>query len=266
MPPTSALLEFTINLARKAGAYLLDAFQLAGTTAAFKEDRSFVTQADIAVDRMITDAIQADFPGDVLLSEELHTQLTEASQAVWIIDPLDGTTNFSLGLHVWGVLITRLQAGWPELSVQYFPLLDELYTTQRGGGAWLNGNQIHTKPPNPKQPYGFFACCSRTHRRYSINIHYKPRILGSAAYSFCLLARGAALISLEVAPKIWDIAGAWLLVHEAGGVINPLEGVAPFPLAAGTDYSQCNFPTLGTATLALQESSRAKIIPKSNCL
>ena len=110
--------------------------------------------------------------------------------------------------------------------MQYFPLLNELYTAQRGQGAWLNGNPIHTRPPDPDQPYGFFACCSRTHRRYQISIPYKPRILGSAAYSFCMLARGAALIGMEVSPKIWDIAGAWLLVQEAGGCIEPLEGQA----------------------------------------
>ncbi len=190
------------------------------------------------------------------------TTLPEVTPAVWIVDPLDGTTNFSLGLHVWGVLITRLQASQPEMTVHYFPLLDELYAAQHGQGAWLNGNPIHTRPPDPDRPYGFFACCSRTHRRYQISIPYKPRILGSAAYTFCMLARGTALIGLEVTPKIWDIAGAWLLIQEAGGCIQPLEGSAPFPIGAEIAYNQANFPTLGTATPELMEFARTKISPK----
>jgi myo-inositol-1(or 4)-monophosphatase len=256
-------LEFTTQLARQAGATLLDAFNLSGTRASFKADRSFVTQADVAADHLITEAIQAQFPGEAILSEELHNSLPEVTPAMWIVDPLDGTTNFSLGLHVWGVLITRLLDGLPEMTVQYFPLLNEIYTAQRGKGAWLNGNPIHTRPPAPDQPYGFFACCSRTHRRYQIAIPYKPRILGAAAYSFCMLARGAALIGMEVSPKIWDIAGAWLLVQEAGGVIQPLEGQAPFPLMAGSAYHQANFPTLGSATPELMEIARNKIAAKS---
>ncbi len=255
-------LEFTIQLARQAGAYLLDAFALSGTNATMKVDRSFVTHADVAVDHLITTAIQEQFPGEAILSEELHNGLSEVTPTIWIVDPLDGTTNFSLGLHVWGVLITRLQSGLPEITVQYFPLLNELYAAQRGEGAWLNGNPIHTRPPDPDQPYGFFACCSRTHRRYQISIPYKPRILGAAAYSFCMLARGAALISMEVSPKIWDIAGAWLLVQEAGGCIQPLEGQDPFPLVAGCAYHQANFPTLGTATPELMDSTRKKIIAR----
>jgi myo-inositol-1(or 4)-monophosphatase len=141
-------------------------------------------------------------------------------------------------------------------------MLDELYTAQRGQGAWLNGVPIQPRPAEPDQPFGFFSCCSRTHRRYEISIPYKPRILGSAAYSFCLLARGVALIALEVMPKIWDIAGAWLLVQEAGGVIQPLEGESPFPLQVGIDYSRANFPTLGAATPQLLQIGRSKITPK----
>ncbi|HSQ16393.1 MAG TPA: inositol monophosphatase family protein [Anaerolineales bacterium] len=258
----STPLEFSIDLAQQAGAYLMDAFSLSGTVASRKPDRSFVTQADVAVDNLITNAIHAHYPGEAVLSEELHTSLSESSPAVWIIDPLDGTTNFSLGLHVWGVLITRVKDGWPETSVLYFPRLNELYTAQRGQGAQLNGSPIHTRLPDPQQPFGFFSCCSRTHHRYNITVPYKPRILGSAAYSFCMLARGTALISFESTPKIWDIAGAWLMVEEAGGSFTHLEGDAPFPLAAGQEFSRSNFPTIGAATPAMLETARTQIVPK----
>ena len=258
----STPLEFATRLARQAGKTLLDTFRLSGTAASMKPDRSFVTLADVAADQLITTAIREQYPEDAILSEELHSNLQQSAPSVWIVDPLDGTTNFSLGLQGWGVLITRVHAGQPEESVQYFPMLDELYTAQRGQGACLNGVPIQPRMVEPDQPFGFFSCCSRTHRRYEISIPYKPRILGSAAYSFCLLARGVALIGMEVMPKIWDIAGAWLLVQEAGGVIQPLEGEAPFPLQVGRDYSRANFPMLGAATPELLESARSKIMPR----
>ena len=252
-------LDVAQQLARQAGKYLSETFPLSGTTASFKPDRSFVTHADVTVDRMITAGLQENFPSEPILSEELNTCLPESAPAAWIIDPLDGTTNFSLGLHVWGVLITRLVNGWPELCAMYFPLLDEMYTARRGQGAWLNGEPIHTRQPDPNQPFGFFACCSRTHHRYVVSIPYKPRILGAAAYSFCMLARGAAVIGFEVSPKIWDIAGAWLLVQESGGKMVSFEGPQPFPLIFGQEYKALNFPTLAAATPDLLESAQVQI-------
>jgi myo-inositol-1(or 4)-monophosphatase len=255
-------LELTTQLARRAGKVLMDAFRIAGTCASFKSDHSFVTQTDVAVDHLVTTALQENFPGEAILSEELQTYLSQPASTLWVIDPLDGTTNYCLGLPVWGVLITRLKNGLPEMCVQYFPLLDELYSAQRGQGAWLNGVPISVGPPDPNQPYGFFACCSRTHRLYNISLPHKARILGSAAYTFCMLARGAALVGFEATPKIWDIAGAWLLVQEAGGAITPLEGLSPFPVVSGQDYSQRSFPTLGASTLAMLVSAQSKISRK----
>jgi len=256
-------LDFATQLARQAGNFLREVFQLSGTKASFKADHSFVTEADVAVDHMLTAAIRDLYPDDSILSEELQTSLSKPAKALWIIDPLDGTTNFALGLHVWGVLITRLMNGEPDLCALYFPLLDEMYTAQLGKGAWLNDQTIHTHPPDPSQPYGFFVCCSRTHRRYDVSIPYKPRILGSSAYTFCSLARGAALIGFESTPKIWDIAGAWLLVQEAGGVITALENQLPFPLLSGKDYSQHSYPTLAAATSDLLQTAQGQIIRKN---
>src|SRR5512135_924418 len=107
-------LEFAENLARSAGQLLTKYFHKGGLNTRAKADKSIVTEADLASDRFISDEIRKIYPADILLSEELQPAfpVDALDRAVWIIDPLDGTTNFSLGLHVWGVLLARLQNGW----------------------------------------------------------------------------------------------------------------------------------------------------------
>lgn len=242
-------LSFARSLAFEAGKLLLDYYRKPDLQRKIKSDHSVVTEADLAADGLISQSIHQRYPDDLVISEELRSDyIPNAPGAVWIVDPLDGTTNFSLGLHVWGVLLCRIADGFPELTVMYFPLLDELYSAYQGQGAFLNEKRIHVRPLDTEYPLPFFACCSRTFRRYAVSVPYKVRILGSAAYTFCALARGAAILGFEATPKIWDIAGAWLLVGEAGGVIDGLEGGAPFPLQEGVNYSRQSFPTLGAAT------------------
>jgi myo-inositol-1(or 4)-monophosphatase len=256
-------LLFASQLARQAGKLLLSYFERPQKQTRLKFDHSIVTEADVTADQLIAQTIQEAFPGDSLLSEELQTTYREkANDAVWIIDPLDGTTNFSLGLYHWGVSIARVQDDQPDLAALYFPLLDEMYTARRGQGASLNGMPIHVRPPDPDLPAAFFACCGHTHKRYQVQVPYKPRILGSAAFSFCSVARGIALLGFEATPKIWDIAAAWLMVQEAGGVIECYNQDEPFPLVSGMDYSLHNFPTLAAATEPLFQKAQYWIQPK----
>lgn len=254
--------SFMTHLARQAGQMLAARYR-SNNNVRFKSDRSLVTDADFEADRMITQAIQENFPGEMLLSEELSPQLdNQARSALWVIDPLDGTTNFALGLPFWGVSIARLIAGYPEVGVVYFPLLDELYFAREAHGAFLNGTRLTVQPPDPNKPWSFFSCCSRTYRDYNISLKYKPRILGSATYSICSVASGIALISFDATPKIWDIAAACLIVKEAGGVIQTHDGSQPFPVRAGVDYSQQIFPTLAAATPDLLQKAQGKIVRK----
>jgi myo-inositol-1(or 4)-monophosphatase len=176
---------------------------------------------------------------------------------------LDGTTNYSLGLPVWGVSIARLIDGYPELGVLFFPRLNELYFTKRRSGAFLNHNPISTLAPDPTHTVSFFACCSRTYRRYNINIPYKPRIMGSTAYSYCMLARGSALLAFDAAPKIWDLSAVWLLVEEAGGSIQSFDGQQIFPIKTQIDYSTASFPVLAGASSNLLEKAKFMIQKKS---
>lgn len=254
-------LEFAIQIAKQAGQLLLQHFATQGLQTSLKSDRTMVTEADLAADWLIASAIQDHYPGEAILSEELQPayQPNGNTKSLWVVDPLDGTTNFSLGLHLWGVLVTRLAGDSPETTAMFFPLIDECYTAQRGHGAYLNGKLLNIEPPDPDHPAPFFSCCSRTFRRYTVSVPYKTRILGSAAYSFCSVARGIAVLSFEATPKIWDIAGGWLLVKEAGGVIETLDGTEPFPLKPGTAYSRQSFPTLAAATALIASRAHQQI-------
>ncbi len=256
-------LEFASTLAREAGKLLLDFFSPSGSFTSLKEDYSVVTEADLAADQLIAESINENFPGEALISEELQPEIGKTGAAVWVVDPLDGTTNFSLGLPIWGVSIARLVDGWPEIGVVYFPFLDELFIASKGTGAYLNGRQIHAKPPEPGNPTSFFSCCTRTHQHYQVSIRYKTRILGSACFSLCAVARGMAVVAFEATPKIWDIAASWLIAIESGAHVATLDGSQPFPLRGNFDYRTQSFPVISAANQALLSKSRTQIKPKT---
>jgi len=257
-------LDFAVELVQTAGDLLLERYYRKEKGISIKFDGTLVTNADIEINELIQERIQQQYPHELFYSEEMHYEAGKLPDDahIWVIDPIDGTTNFALGLSIWGVLVARLEAGFPQLAAMYFPLLNELYTVQRQKGAFLNGQRIHTHPPSADQPFSFFACCARTFRHYDVSIRYKARILGSAAYSFCCLARGVAVVAFESTPKIWDIAGPWLLVEEAGGAIATLEADSPFPFDPEATAFNHEFPTLAAASPQLLAKARLQIKPK----
>ena len=259
-------LDFSIQLARQAGELLSGFLQAGELKPSLKDDNSLVTQADIETDRLIAAAIRQNFPDDLILSEELQPAYPCGSaapdRAVWVVDPLDGTTNFHLGLPFWGVSIARLVAGWPDTAALYFPQIDELYSAQKGRGAWLNGRPLQVRRDQFRK-LSFFACCSRTLKHYQVDIPYKTRILGCAAYTLCAVARNIAIIGFEATPHIWDIAGAWLVLQEAGGQVATLDGQPPLPLRPGLDYASQAFPTLAAADAERLAWARTRIHPKA---
>ena len=257
-------LQFTIDLAIRCGELLKHYFDSNNFTSHHKDDQSVVTDADLAADEFIKNEILAQSPEDGIISEELNTTLAKPSTNIWVIDPLDGTTNFSLGLYYWGISIACLVDGYPSFSVMHFPIINETYTVQKNHGAFLNCKAINVEPLNPTRPESFFSCCSRTHRLFKVTIPFKPRILGSAAYSFCTVAHGISLMAFEATAKIWDIAGVWLLVKEAGGLIEAFSNDKPFPLKTGVDFSKQNYAILAAASPDLLAMAYQRIIPKTH--
>lgn len=255
-------LEFTTRLALATGELLKEYFSPTGVLTEIKSDRSVVTKADLAADEEIRNALKAAFPEDQLLTEESDTVLENAKTHTWVVDPLDGTTNFSLGLPIWGISIARLKDGYPQLGVLYFPMLNEMYSAERGKGAQLNGVPLKIPQDPENKPYTFFTCCSRTYRHYNIGLRYKTRILGAATYDFCAVARGAAIVGFQTILKLWDLASGWLILEEAGGVADILHGPQPFPIQSGVDYSQISYATIMAAKPELLQKARQEIQKK----
>ncbi len=252
-----APLDFALATAAAAGEILLKFFRGAPLERRFKSDHTLVTEADLAANRAITAALRQAFPQDGLISEEAGT-LYRGEEAVWIVDPLDGTTNFQWGLPIWGVSLARWVQGSPSLGVLHFPLLGETYAARRGSGVTFNGKPLHRKTD---LPLTFFACCSRTHRRYRLALPHKTRILGAVSYNMAQVAAGNAALNLEVTPKLWDVAAGWLIVEESGGVMHIMEGDQPIPLQKGTDYGQMHFSTLAAGSPAVLKEGLAGIHP-----
>ncbi len=250
---------FAENLAQEAGDLLEDYFTLEGVYAEHKADFTVVTEADLAADSLLRQKIQAAYPDDLILTEESLKIDLNPDQPLWVVDPLDGTTNFSLGLHTWGVSIARLVSGYPQTGALYFPHLKELYSVERGEGAMLNHQPLKIRQKDHQPKTSFFACCSRTMRRYDVNLKYKTRILGAAAYDFCAVARGAAIAAFQATPKIWDIAAGWLVLEEAGGLVELYGGASPFPYLPQGAYSDQIYPTMMAANPKVAELMRRSI-------
>jgi myo-inositol-1(or 4)-monophosphatase len=253
------------SLAIDAGEKLVQMAASAKITPSFKPDRSIVTEADIASDKFIHASIQNRFPDDLIISEELHPSKPLYSgiqdSFLWIIDPLDGTTNFSLGLPFWGVSIACLKNGELFIGAINFPLLDELYSAQKGQGAFLNDELLPPDQPASKLQLSFFSSCSRAHKQYKVSVPYKTRILGSACFTFCSVAKGSSILGFEATPKIWDIAAGWLIVQEAGKAVSTLNGSSPFPVLENLDYSSMDFPSIAAANQDILARGRQQITP-----
>ena len=251
------------DVARKAalqtGKTLLSLYQNGDQTGFLKKDHTLVTEADRAADKMLQEMILSEFPGDQVLSEEGST-IYPNNQHVWIIDPLDGTVNFSRGLDYWGVSIAYLENGRPQAAALYFPVSDELFTAIQGGGAFLNGQPIKVIEDFEKNLFPIFVHCSRMHKLYQVNLPYKYRSLGAAAYHLCLIANNKAVLAFESTVRIWDFAASWLIIKEAGGTIEPYRDKQPFPAEPGTDYHKIPFPIIAAVSQNVLDQARKNII------
>ena len=252
-----ALRDFADNLADEAASRLVNWFGRA--TASTKYDGSFVTQADLEVDRFIHQAVASHYPRHGVLTEET-SPFYRGDEFTWVVDPLDGTNNFANGLPLWGCSIALLHEGRPLLAVLDFPPLGQRVSAVRGHGAFWNGQPLSVQPPSEVHGNHFFIIDSRGFRLLEFSLRPKTRLLGSTAYDLGAVSRGMAVACCELLPKIWDIAGGWLVLSEAGATVATLlSGASVFPLQAGMDYADRVFPLLAAASPSIWESTRAGI-------
>lgn len=244
---TDEYLTFARRLARDVGQQLkLDTGRAPAT---LKRDGTLVTDADKEADRAFVSAIRERFPGHGIISEEQET-VYHGQRFCWVIDPIDGTTNFARGLAIWGISIALLHKGRPLLGILEFPMLSQQYHAVRDGGAFLGQNRLRVREPSAHEQTEFLTVCSRTRRYFEVTLPYKVRALGCVAYHLASVASGSVTVSVEASPKVWDLAAGWLMIQEAGGVVGPLldDSPLPFPLVAGRDYARRPFPLLSATS------------------
>ncbi len=232
-----ALLNIAVSAARKAGSFISRALERVDTLQVdSKGYNDFVSEVDRRAEQEIIQIIHKAYPHHAILAEESGEH--GDNDAVWIIDPLDGTTNFLHGFPQFAVSIALRHNGRMEVGVVYDPLRDELFTAVRGSGAQLNdrrirvskakgldGTLIGTGFPFRDQTYidaylGMFkALLPRT---------AGIRRAGSAALDLAYVAAGRLDGFWEIGLKPWDMAAGILLIQEAGGVVGDLRGGADF--------------------------------------
>lgn len=227
------MLITAIDLAREAGASLLATFGEEGAIGKKGDNSNIVTAADTRSEKLIVDGIRKAFPNHSIIAEESGCDLRE-SEYTWVVDPLDGTSNFAAGIPWFGVLICILKGKLPVAGVLYTPANGDLYTAEVGMGAYKNGERIFvtTEPSlaNVLWAYGMDGGGSdaETARNVATLVHLLPQVcnvratnsLVDAAYT----ADGRLGGMLNQSTRIWDIAAPMLIVQEAGGSYTDTHG------------------------------------------
>ncbi len=229
-------LAFIKSIAIQAGRILKDGFGRQHDVH-FKSEIDLVTEMDRASEDFLLGEVRRSDPLATLVSEESGTT-PGTSANCWYIDPLDGTINYAHGIPIFTVSIAYQVRGDLTLAVVYDPMRDELFSAERGKGAWLNGNpirvshttelirsllvtgfpyDIRTNLVNNLDHFGWFAQRTRGVRR-----------LGSAALDLAYVAAGRLDGYWELGIKPWDIAAGILLACEAGAVVSDMKGGADY--------------------------------------
>ena len=239
------MLGFVVDLAREAGALLRNGLDRPRELS-FKSRADLVTNIDLASEALLVTALRQRFPDHAITAEEGGGVDTPAGYT-WLVDPVDGTTNYAHGYPVFAVTLALLDRGELELGVVYDPLRDEMFTAQRGRGAWLNGKQLRVSATEDLQvallstgfPYHRFTNPATNIPQFNAMIMSCQGIVrsGSASIDLAYVAAGRTDGHWELGLKPWDSAAGALLIREAGGMVTTW---------SGERYSPWNDYVLGT--------------------
>lgn len=225
-------LTFARELALEAGEVLRDGFGRVRQVQTKGSHVDLLTEYDLRAEEVILERIREHDPGATILAEESGWHGEGGD--VWVVDPLDGTTNFAHGLPIFCVSIAHVRSGQPDVGVVYAPLLDELFTVAAGEGAYMNDKRLEVSGVAAVEqslvvtgfPYGMNV-------RRENNLDYfaafstraqAVRRLGSAALDLCYVAAGRLDGYWEIETMPWDCSAGALLVREAGGNVTDMRG------------------------------------------
>jgi myo-inositol-1(or 4)-monophosphatase len=227
----SQLLQVAQEAGAKAAAIAKSQRETLAVGVSFKGDRNLVTTADIAAEKAIIETIRHHFPNHLILAEESSNTLPPERYGegyVWVIDPIDGTTNYAHGHYQVGISIGCALNGSVVAGVVVAPFLGEVFTATKGGGAFLNGAPIHCTNPSRVEdavvvtgfPYNRINVrniCARIER--VVGRCRDLRRLGAASLDLCWVACGRLDAYFEETLNPWDCAAGGLIAREAGATI-----------------------------------------------
>ncbi len=234
-----SLVETAAAAARAGGEVGLASWRnLAAGEVSEKRKNDFVTQADKESEERIVSRIRQTRPGDSFLGEEGGRRGTSGAGRTWIIDPLDGTSNFIAGFPFWSVSIAVRERDEIVAGAVWDPLREEMYTAERGSGAFRNGLRIRVTG-RPGLEASFLATGFPFRSRERIDLYLSVfrelflharaiRRAGSAALDLSMVAAGVFDGFFEFRLSVWDIAAGALLIEEAGGKLTDFSGGTRF--------------------------------------
>jgi myo-inositol-1(or 4)-monophosphatase len=231
------MLEFAMRAAREAGAILLD-FAARGFQIEHKGRIDVVTEADLASERHLKSLIASKYPAHRILAEETGAAgaAADEDQYCWIIDPLDGTTNFAHGFPCYAVSIGVEYKGQSVAGVIYDPTRDEMFAAERGAGATCNGAPIRVSTIDSLEqalvvsgfPYDVRERMQEYLPTWKVFLERAQgvRRFGSASIDMACVATGRVEGFWERGLHPWDVAAGWVLIEEAGGRVTKMDGSA----------------------------------------
>lgn len=232
----AALLELADRLAREAGALVLELRQEAvGSSQSKSSLTDLVTEADRRAERTIIDGILAARPDDAVLGEETAAR-TGTSGVRWIVDPIDGTTNYVYGIPAYAVSIAVERNGVVVAGVVHDPANATTYAAARGAGATRDGQPVRCSAAAELSTAliatGFSYLAPRRAEQARLLVEVLPRVrdirrAGSAALDLCGVAGGHLDGYYEHGLQPWDLAAGWLIASEAGATVGDLRGGDP---------------------------------------
>ncbi|WP_187968699.1 inositol monophosphatase family protein [Aquibium microcysteis] len=231
----SALMRVMVEAARKAGRSLSRDFgEVQNLQVSMKGPGDYVSQADRKAEEIIFTELSRARPGYSFLMEERGAVEGEDSQHRWIVDPLDGTTNFLHGIPIFAISIALERQGQLQAALVYNPAMDELYTAERGGGAFMNDRRLRvagrTKLSDSVIGTGIPHLGRGHHGNALIELRNVMgevsgiRRMGAAALDLAYVAAGRLDGFWESGLSPWDMAAGLLLIREAGGFASDREG------------------------------------------
>ena len=250
----SSIEEHAASLAASAGKLLMDYFHR-DMKVEYKSEgsRSPVSDADKGAEQLIVDGIRSRFPDHGILSEETPPAEDLDRAFVWVIDPLDGTTNFVNGLPVFASSIGVLHQGKPIAGAIYVPSptssAGRVFHARCGGGAFVNDTPIRVYDKAKPMPNGLITLPASFRRRYRIGKELRrlgePRNIGSTAYEMTLVASGVMQYAAFAAPHAWDVVAGVAIVREAGGEVMTRTSNRWLPLQAFPGPREASHPMEG---------------------